>query len=304
MTKNSDVQEFVRDLKVLFRIPVKKSYQSLVVPGAAFDGQLLSMSRIYRKSRSFYLNLSGTFRPRVCSTIRSLVSQDLFRDQIDFSPIADELEWFVHSSHELADPAFSQKALLSFNEISLFHEQNHRVLWRLLPPAPKAEADFCRYLNFAESLVVTLDLVLGDELGYQHSNLFEKRKVIYRPGAKENFIRKSKKIYRNYLFALFFASYLVLELVDSRDLTKALDYVLLGQKKMNQLAVARALELSELFSRVTNPEWQSRYWKVAQKKLSILQKGFPEEALILPKDPLDFDAEFAIVERVLKYYDL
>ena len=65
---------------------------------------------------------------------------------------------------------------------SLFHEQNHRILWKLLPPAPVEKNALRRYLNFAESLVITLDMALGDELGAKLAPLFYLTGVTYDPG--------------------------------------------------------------------------------------------------------------------------
>jgi hypothetical protein len=92
--------------------------------------------------------------------------------------------------------------------------------------------------------------------------------------------------------------------MNSEDILKAVDYVLPGQKKMNSQAVRRALELSELFTRVTNPEWQKRYSQSALMKLKKMHKGNPEEPLYMPEDPLDLDAEFFFAHRVFDAFNL
>lgn len=300
----SEVTNFLKDVNFLYEIPVSKKYQKLLLEEYPFDNQLLSSSRLYRESRKLYLSLGGVFSPRVCSTMRSLSAQDLFKDEIQFTPAASELLWFKDHSHEVADPDLEIEALMRFNEISLYHEQNHRVVWRLLPPPPKEERDFSRYLNFAESLVVTMDLALGDELGGKTSPAFERMKVIYRSGGHDAWSKKSKKEYRQYLLALLCATYYTLEMINSEDVLKAVDYVLPGQKKMNKDAVHRGLELSELFTRITNPQWQERYWKAALGKLQKMHKGSDEAPLYLPEDPLDLEGEFFFAHRLFDYFGL
>ncbi|MDG0817215.1 hypothetical protein [Bdellovibrio svalbardensis] len=302
--QDSEVQYFIKDVQQLAGLPTSKKYAKLLLEEYPFDGQLLNASRLYRESRKLYLSLGGVFSPKMCSTMRSLSAQDLFKDEIEFSPSASELMWFKDHSQEVVDPEFGIDALMRFNEISLYHEQNHRVLWRLLPPPPSEERDFCRYLNFAESLVVTLDLALGDELGKKTSPIFENLKVIYRSGGEDQWFDKSKGEYRNYLLALLSATYYALELINPEDILKAVDYVLPGQKKMNKDAVRRGLELNELFTRITNPQWQERYWKVAQAKLSKMHAGAKEDPLYMPEDPLDLEAEFFFAHRVFDYYGL
>ncbi|WP_413612207.1 hypothetical protein [Bdellovibrio sp. HCB-110] len=299
---NTDLRNFLKDLSLAFAVKTEKKYSDLVLAEYPFDHELLTLSPIYRESRKLYLSIDGTFAPRVCSTMRSLSAQDLFKDQIDYSPLLSELLWFKDHSNEVVDPAAMMKSLSSYNEISLFHEQNHRIVWRLLPPAPQEQRDFCRYLNFAESIVVTLDLILGDELGPKVSPVFERMKAIYRPGGEDKWFHQSKKEYRQYLHALVYSTYLVLELAHHDDILKAVDYVLPNQKKINKDAVQRALELSELFTLNTNQQWQQRFWKQAQSRLALLHKAHPEDAWYLPEDPLDFEEEFVIANRVFDYF--
>lgn len=300
-----EVLHFIQDLQLLGKQTESRKHSKIALTDYPFDGAMLKAASVYRKSRELYLSLGGTFTARVCSTMRALSAQDLFKDNIEFTPTAAELLWFRECHHEVADPLQEIHSLMRFNEISLFHEQNHRVIWRLLPPAPKEQRDLGRYLNFAESLVVTLDLALGDQLGAKFSPAFERLKVIYRSGGEDAWMKKSKSEYRQYLLAMFVSTYYLLELINPEDILKAVDYVLPGQKKMNKDAVRRGLELSELFTRVTNPLWQERYWKTASQKLTAMHKGSSEEALYLPEDPLDFeDSEFFYVHRVFDYYGL
>ncbi len=302
--KKSQVKNFIKDANILCDLPTSSKYEKLLLAEYPFDNQLLHLSRLYRESRNLYLSIGGTFSQRVCSTMRSLSTHDLFKDEIDYTPSMSELMWFKDFGHELDDSDAELEALTRFNEISLFHEQNHRIIWRLLPPAPTEKRDLCRYLNFAESLVVTLDLAFGDELGKKLSPVFERMKIIYRPGGEDTWHKKPKDVYHKYLLAIFSSTYYALEFMNKKDNLKAVDYVLPGQKKMNKDAVRRGLELSEIFTKVTNPQWQNIYWEQARNKLETLHVGSKEDQLYLPEDPLDLAPEFFFVLRVFDCYGL
>lgn len=305
MTKDTSVEKFVKDLTKISALRISKKWQGLVVPDFPFDSRLLGLSRLYRESRKLYLGLGGRFSPRLCSTMRSLSAQDLFRDEIDYSPTESELLWLKDHTHEVEDPRAHLRALFQFNEISIFHEQNHRVLWRLLPPVPAKQDEVRRYLNFAESLVVALDLALGDELGKNESLMFERMKVVYRPAGADQWFKKSKgDEYCRYLLASVFATYLLLERAHEDDILNAVNYAFPAQVKINRDAVTRALELSESFTETTNPEWQKRYWKEAQQKLRKIQRGSPEATLTISPDPLDMEKEFEVALRVFSYFGL
>ncbi|XGC79445.1 hypothetical protein ACES2L_08910 [Bdellovibrio bacteriovorus] len=301
---NSALKKYLNSVNYILALPVKKNHASLTLEECAFDAQLLSLSSLYRHSRKTFLQMNGEFHPKVCSTMRSLSTHDLFANHIEYSPLLSEVHWFKDHSHQLADPEEAMAAILRFSEISLFHEQNHRILWQLLPPAPEFQDDLRRYLNFAESLVVVLDLALGDELGKEQSQHFENVRSIYRPGGEHPWAKESKAQYREYLLALLATTYLSLELIVPEDIPKAVEYYFPGQKKMVRAAVKRGLQLSELFTQNTNRQWQSLYWQQASKKLSALHKGSDQDPLYLPEDPLDLDEEFVIARHVLNFFGL
>lgn len=300
----SDVKHFLKDARTLVKVPASGRHSRLALYEYPFDLQLLTLSPLYRESRKQYAELGGRYSPRISSTMRSLSAQDLFADEIDYTPAHTELVWFAESSHDVHDPEEELVSLERFNTISVFHEQNHRILWRLLPPAAKGERALSRYLNFSESLVVMLDLALADEIGPKLSPIFERMKVIYRAGHVPRKWRASKSAYRDYLIAAQFATYLILELISPEDINGALDYVLPGQKALNRAAVARALDINELFTRITNPQWQERSLMHARKALSKIHKGFDGAPLDLPKDPLDFESDFAVTRYILDQFDL
>ena len=304
MTTKSELNYFLKDAKTLSSLPTSNKIKKWILFEYPFDSQLLTLSPLYLKSRIFYLELGGRFYPRICSTMRSLSAQDLFEDSIDYSPSASEFNWFCQNSHDVSDPKLEMDALFRFSEISVFHEQNHRVIWRLLPRAPSEQRDLSRYLNFAESLVVMLDLALGDDLGFKNSTLLENMRIIYRSGSRNAWVKKGTKSNRDYLIALFVATYFLLETMNPEDIYPSLNYIFPGQKKMNWSATQRSLHLSELFTRITNPQWQERYWKQAYTKLKRIHSKSLENTLYLPEDPLDFGEDLFLVHRVLDHFGL
>lgn len=298
-----DTKQFLSDVRYLSKLPASR-FRKLQLNQFPFDAEMLNGSSLYRHSRHHYNLIGGKFNPRSSSMMRSLSSQDLFKNEIDYTPSMDEIIWFKDHSAEVADPSAHVQSLKYFNENSLYHEQNHRILWALLPPAPKDRNQLRRYLNFAESIVVTLDLALGDQLGLKTSLALERLGVLYRPSGTDGWNKKSKIIYKNYLLSLFATTYLALELVDNRDILKAVNYILPGQDLINKDAVHRGLELSQLFTLNTNPQWQDKYWKVAQKKLAGLQKHRNEQPFKIAEDPLDLGFEFAVVRSILGFFSL
>lgn len=299
------LKKFLKDVEVLNGLPAARKYSKLILEEYPFDNQLLNLSRLYRLSRKFYFSLGGFFSRKICSTMRSLSAQDLFKDEIDFTPALSELLWFKEHVDEVTDPETEIEALMRFNDISLFHEQNHRVVWRLLPPAPSEEQDLRRYLNFAESLVVTLDIALGDEVGKKLSPVFERMNLLYRPSGDDKcFTELKKEDYRKYLLSVVCATYFTLELINSEDILKAVDYILPNQKKINKYAVNRGLQLNEHFTRITNPQWQRLYLKSAARKLKKMHVDSIEDTFYLSEDPLDIEVELFYARRVLDYYGL
>lgn len=302
----TNIRQLMTDIKYLNSVRTKKALNSLRLYEYPFDLQLLSQSKLYQKSRAQYLALGGRFSARVSSTMRSLSTQDIFIHEIDYSPIEKELLWFTEYNYLLTEAEVKTEylALTRFNDISIFHEQNHRIVWPLLPPAPQNKRDLCRYLNFAESLVVMLDLALADEIGLKHSKIFNRMNLIHRPAVKLTKTIQSQKEYRRYLLAIFCATYLILEFIHKDDLLKALNYILPEQKSINKTALKRSLELNDNFTKVTNPQWQQMYWKKARMQLNKIHLKKREHCLILPNNPLDLEVEFTIVGRVLNIFGI
>ena len=304
MKKSDQVKNFVSDIKTILQIPTSKQIQKLVLSEYPFDAQMLSLSPLYYKSRKAYLKLGGEFVPAVCSTMRSLSTQDLFKNEIHYSPMHSEMVWLYENVNNFSDTDEQVSAVQHFHAISIFHEQNHRVVWQLMPKAPADKINLRRYLNFAESLVVMLDLALADQINPKVSKALERMSLLYRPAGSTTLQKLSTQDYRQYLRAAFTATYCTLERIHPDDVSKVVNYVLPENKKLNKQAVSRGKELNEDFTEVTNPGWQELYWQSAAVKLKGLQAKSKQGALILPEDPLDLDSEFNIVEKVLNYFEI
>jgi hypothetical protein len=298
--------DFLFSANTLYKIPGTPKYAKQSAPGYPFDVLALSLSPLYRQSRRLYLLAGGKFSPNVCSVARSLSDEDLFRKEIEYSPIEKELRWFSFEGYfEVASADESARNILDMGGISLFHEQNHRILWELLPPPPEDKIDFLRYLNFAESLVVGLDLALADEFGRKTSTALEHMKTIYRTGGRDSWYKKAPDQYRKYLSAAVLSTYLRLEGYDPRDLAKGLNVIFPNDKGLVKAAVKRSLDLSGHFVSYTNPAWQDRHWQFALKTLTQLNRKFQQDPLCMPEDPLEIAVEeLDVIGRVFRKFSL
>jgi hypothetical protein len=302
--QKSEVKTFMKDVKAFSVQPISAEHTKLFLKEYPFDPQLITLSPLYRRSRQLYLKQGGKFAPSVCSTMRSLSTHDLFKNEIEYSPMHSEIMWLAENARHLPSAAEEIKAVKHFHDISIFHEQNHRILWKQLPPAPTDQDHLRRYLNFAESLVVALDLALADQVEAGLSKIGERLSLFYRPAGAKNLKTLSKKEYRQYLFSAFYGTYLCLERIHDDDVLRAANYVRPENKKINRAAVRRALELNKDFTEVTNPQWQQLYGANAARELGVIHKNSKRPVLFLPEDPLDLDQEFTIVKKVFDLFEV
>jgi len=279
------------------------------LPEQPFDLQLLNCSPLYRRSRKLYLDQGGAFLPTLVSSPRTLSSSILLEQKIEYSPIERELIWLATDKIESKRP--SQLLVLRTYCSSLYHEQNHRILWKLLPSAPKDKIALRRYLNFVESLVIILDMALGDELGECLASLFYLTGVIYDPGTSVRSELKNRREYRNYLQAALHSTYLILELFEPRDLPKVMQALFPNLGEIAKRAAIRSSNLDEAFIYRTNVLWQRRHREtivqaLCQKPAS--QRGL-ENALVAPTlqlsgDPMDNRQQYLIAEKLFDVFDL
>ncbi len=237
-----------------------------VLEGQPFDEELLQASALYRRSRELYLKQGGTYEAALLSSPRSLGSLTLIRNHIEYTPLARELAW------SLKDP-IERKTRKHFELVrtfvtSVFHEQSHRILWKILQDrglhCPTDPAGARRFLNLAESLVIALDMALGDSLGAAMGMRLYEQGVIYNPGtggfARLARRRRARRIYRNALQASFHATYLCLQGMHPEDIPNAVrvQFPMLSDR-VREASVRRALTLDPLFVELTNPVWQKKH---------------------------------------------
>ncbi len=293
------MKQIKRELRAL-RLGIRKlaatrplsKWVKQALPEQPFDAHLLALSPLYRRSRAIYLREGGGFRATLASSPRTLSSPILLDPLIEYSPIERELVWLA------TDPIESKTdQLLSLRtySTSLFHEQSHRILWRMLPPPPSSRDGLRRYLNFVESLVVVIDMALGDELGPRRAEPFYLSGVTYDPGTSVRF-GLSRRTYRNYLQTALHATYLSLEGYESQNIVRALGH----SGELAFRATQRACNLDSQFIERTNPIWQRRHESLVRSKLRGL-KGSP---LNLPNDPMDSRIQYLFAERWFEVFGL
>jgi hypothetical protein len=265
--------------------------QPAAVADYPFDAQLLARSALYRRSRKLFAEGGGTFRSTLVSSARTLSSAILLENTIEYTPLARELLWAATDPIERRNPA----TLTSLRKFipSLFHEQNHRILWKRLPAAPVKPGPLRRYLNFAEALVITADMALADELGPGLASDFKAVGVIYDPGTDVRERAPSKRDYRNYLQACLHATYLNLEVFKPEVIAQVTRALYANAGPLADRAVARAANLNKGFIIQTNLNWQRKHRKAVLKALAT----GPAARLDLEDDPLNNRQQYMFAEH-------
>ncbi|RYZ67650.1 MAG: hypothetical protein EOP09_10680, partial [Proteobacteria bacterium] len=218
------------------------------LPGQPLDSFHLQSSRLYLFSRQTFLQFGGTFHASLLSSERSLRSSALLSNEISYTPHEDEVFWAAREN-----PAALET--LSRLSTSLFHEQNHRILWHLLKVPAKLDRKTVRkFFNFVESLVVTLDMMGGDELGTAQSAIGYQLGVLYDPGTDRPKLNYRERM--NYYHLCLRATYLHLEGADQKSIRQwgestPMDLVASARTH----ALDRSLRLDDTFVDRTNPLW-------------------------------------------------
>jgi len=282
--------------------------------GQPLDQLLLLKSPLYRTSRSHFLKAGGSLEPALLSSPRSLASGTLTSLRIEYTPSESELFWTA------SDPTESKTRPERLLELrtwttSVFHEQNHRTLWKFLPPAPSQASALSRYLHFAESLVVSLDMALADHLGPKLAQALYQVGAIYDPGTETLKTgpqppEDRARAYRNYLQAAAYATYLNLELFHPDEIPGIVStlypkelYRERNQKNWSLRAAARALRLDRQFVENTNPVWQRKHLRALPKAFAQIQSR-RLKPLVLPEHPLDHALHTFWMDRVFTHFGL
>jgi hypothetical protein len=270
------------------------------LPGQSFDSYFLRESRLFRHSRELYRKQKGLFEARLVTSPRSLSSTILLENRIQYSPTEDELVWHATNPGEAANDEGLLR-LVGYST-SVFHEQSHRILWNLLPrPKDRSPDGIRRYLNFVESVVIGLDMALGDELGPKRAALGYLSGTLYDPGSYAEFGTKRER--RNYLQVAIRATFLALEGFNSKRVSKALPlWMPECPPEAADHAVARALRLDESFIYVTNPEWQEK--NLARIAKFLATKKSSASPATVSADPENWIEPYLMVEKVFDRFGL
>ncbi len=295
-TKKRSLDQAIR----LLALHTPPQWHPLAAPNQPFDRHLLALSPLYLKSRKLFIQNQGAYRPCLNSSPRTLSSLALLESIIEYSPVEKEYIWAATNPIQRRNPAhlFQIRNLIS----NLFHEQNHRILWKILPNAPKKKESVRRYLNFAESLVIAADMALSDEVGQTLGSLLHLCGAIYdlgtelRPAPTQN----TKRQYRNYLHACVYATYLYLELYQPKEILQATQARFNDVNPIGTLAAERSLRLDLDFVKKTNPFWQRSHWKEVATRLQTKQ-GDPLE---LSDDPMNPYLHYLWAEKWFEFMGL
>ncbi len=285
----------------------KPARNPAALAGQPFDAFFLKQSPLFRRSRTRFLAQDGKFESRFVTSPRSLSSSILLENRIQFSPTEDELLW------QATDPAerANDEALLRLvgYSTSLFHEQSHRILWKILPPPlDRSEGGLSRYLNLVEAIVVGIDMALGDELGPKLSSLGYLTGTLYDPGSYAEF--KNDRERRNYLHVAIRTTYLALELHEKDEVRKAIrgwapHWMPELRKEALIHAVERALRLDAAFVRITNLLWQEKHLGNFAKFISPTRKTARRKpTLAISKDPEVWVGPYLAIEAVFSAFRL
>ena len=270
-----------------------------------YDSELLKRSALYLQSRKNFLAGHGTFRSALLSSARTLGSASLVENRVSYSPVGSELNWSVTDRLQKKDSKHFDQ-IRSF-VTNIYHEQNHRTLWNHFRKkgiyCPQTRAEAYRFLNLVESLVVILDMALGDELSKSAAYSLKQMNVIYDSGV--DFMRKIKSAreYRNSLQVSQHATFLLLEGLHPEDIPLHVGRVFSGfNAKLVAASVRRALSLDVLFVELTNPIWQKKHVPIVMKSFAP-PRG--QRGLILPsRKPLENRQAYLITEKWLERFGL
>ncbi|MEN9722765.1 MAG: hypothetical protein RJB38_751 [Pseudomonadota bacterium] len=316
----------VLDLRTPFQLLAKRQsrclpalqgakFAQLALAQQPFDRLLLNQSPLYGLSRERFIGQGGCFEPALLSSPRSLAGAILLENRIQYTPFEDELIW---TATDRSEPDCRLEDLRTYTT-SVFHEQNHRLLWRFLPPPERGQEFERRALNFCESLVVVTDMVLSDRLERKISHALYLSGAIYDPGAAT--FRSRSPHRKQALLATMYSTYLNLEGFSPKQIP-VLCRMLFGSARSTQDAIERALRLDRRFVERTNPVWQQRNSLTigrhfeSQRKSVLSRKPktttsrppcpaeSPPQLLALPDDPIQHGPASFWAERWFQHMQL
>ena len=300
--ESGDLSIIAPTLDLLFR-KYRVPQHRLELRGQFLDRHLLWISPLYRRSRKLFLQTNGNFVPSYMSLVRALTSPTLIDPDIHYTPYQDELVWVTSRASFLQ--AFHPRLLKAMKETvtPIYHEQNHRILWDILPPPGPDYRAFKRYLHFAESIAVALDAACSNELGHPLGQIFNNCGVLANFGDATLFQTvTNRSTYRRYLIAHAYSNYLNMELYQPRQV---IEFICRHFGDLGPLAKHAAEDaiggLNVDFVRITCPSWENQHLRYAFERLRRRAKT-GALTLTMPVDIGDSTVFESMAQRLFVLY--
>jgi len=196
------MQFFIHAMKYFFNVETNLPRQRNEDERVPLDRFLLMYSTHYRCTREKAARLGVIIEPKNMTRHNILAKFLPNSKSVPFVP-----------AHRLRLLVFTGKAdlgLKAFRETlqpkmwSLYHELNHAILYRLLPPPDSIlDDDLKNYLNLIESLASFRDLTLGCEVGNISSTLTQAL-IVYRRSDHKVPKLISRRLFQSYVAFRFF----------------------------------------------------------------------------------------------------
>jgi hypothetical protein len=263
------------------------------------DRELLQLSALYAQSRTLFLNCGGSYRFELASKSRSIMTSGVIEECVPVSPVYREVLWCARSS-KISRQERERADFLFECVTPLFHEQNHRILWRVLP-APANESDACwrKYLVFCESVVVALDYLISMELGKGVGDFFGRVGCLYYwDSAQRNKCGMNEKELPQKISLFVYAVFCALTGVPQASIVQQLLHR--APSKWVLDVVKTTSELSRGFVNKAHLQWQERYLDRARRWLG--DAGTFSPAYSFNYENLDYSRSVELGLPIFRYF--
>lgn len=292
-TKASNMNQGIR---IVYKNYDKLKEHPLEVKNQIFDRFMLYSYPLYLKSRQLAIENDCKFEHIHSDIAFQLIENTLLTKRIQIVPLENECRW---AAFDLQYKNSLHIMHVLHNISSVFHEQNHRILWSLLPKCSQGGRALKNYLNFAESMTMTLDYALAHKIQPKMAWFLQLIGVSYR-GAHFRKHSNDKKNYSDFLVAFCIGQLMYFDFYKKRDVKKFLKEKFPNQADIISDAVDMAFTIESEFNTETNHQWQMKYKKDCEKFLVRKSKN----TLNLSNIEKSFDELKIIIEKILKTYEI
>ena len=296
ITQKIKASNLNQGIRIIYKDYDKLKQHPLEVNNQIFDRFMLYSYPLYLKSRQLALGFDCEFQHIHSDISFQLIENTLLTNRIQIVPLENECRWTAF------DPQFKNSLHILhvlYNISSVFHEQNHRVLWSLLPKCAPGGRALKNYLNFAESLTMTLDYALAHTIQPKMAWFLQLTGVSYR-GAQFRKHSKDKKNYPTFLVSFCIGQLMYFDFCKKREVKKFLYEKFQVKNEIISDAVDMAFTIESEFNTETNRQWQIKYKKDCEKFLVRKSKN----TLNLTNIENSFDELKKIIEKILKTYEI